>query len=279
MSGFSVDWLDLREAADRRARNANLLEEAKHWLQSDRSSDRRSTVVDLGAGTGSTLRAFIRSGYSGSGRLDWILVDQDGLLLAEARLRHGTSQSVEICKLDLSRIYELPLAGTRLVTASALFDLVSAQYVDSLASTLQEHCQQHPVGLYAALNYDGTTQWAPTHPLDDAVLAAFNRDQQREKGLGPALGPNAGDYMEQRFKSAGFNLFTASSPWILDEADSALVAALIRGIATAVSDDPALDSKSLHDWLEFRLDNVIGGNCIVGHRDLLALPGINSTEV
>ncbi len=55
MSGFSIDWLDLREPADRHARNQDLLADAltvvivRHryspWLW------------DLGAGTGSTLRA------------------------------------------------------------------------------------------------------------------------------------------------------------------------------------------------------------------------------
>ena len=35
MTGFSIDWLDLREGADRRARADKLLEQARHWLQSD----------------------------------------------------------------------------------------------------------------------------------------------------------------------------------------------------------------------------------------------------
>ncbi len=43
MSGFSLDWLDLRETADRRARDAGLLARAKHWLRGDPSSERRST--------------------------------------------------------------------------------------------------------------------------------------------------------------------------------------------------------------------------------------------
>lgn len=275
MSGFSVDWLDLREAADRRARNSKLLALAKHWLKQDPSSDRGSTIVDLGAGTGSTLRAFVDSGDFESDTPNWLLVDQDTQLLTEARRRHGSSLSMETCERDLAKISQLPLNGARLVTASALFDLASAGFVDALATTLQELCQQQPVALYAALNYDGSTRWTPTHPLDDAVLAAFNQDQQRDKGLGTALGPDAGDYLERQLENAGYKVFSAKSPWVLDGEDHRLVAALITGIAGAVADDPALDSKSLNEWLEFRVDHLNGGSCIVGHRDLLALPVVN----
>ena len=32
MTGFSVDWLDLREAADQRARDNKLLQQAGDWV-------------------------------------------------------------------------------------------------------------------------------------------------------------------------------------------------------------------------------------------------------
>lgn len=272
MSGFSVDWLDLREAADQRARDKDLLKQAKHWLQMGPSSRSGPTVVDLGAGTGSTPRAFLGLSGSEAAAPHWILVDQDALLLAEARRRHGRSLPMKTCEQDLADLSQLPLENARLVTASALFDLVSAEFVDALAIGLQKRCPQQPIGLYAALNYDGTTEWTPAHPLDDVVLAAFNRDQQRNKGLGPALGPEACDYLEQGFTAAGFTVSSAPSPWILDGADKALVAELIKGIAAAVADDLALDSKSLQGWTEFRREHVNTGSCVVGHRDLLALP-------
>ena len=277
MSGFSLDWLDLRETADRRARDAGLLARAKHWLRGDPSSERRSTIVDLGAGTGSTLRAFTESDDFSPTGIEWLLVDQDRQLLAEARRRHGRSQSVETCELDLAKISDLPLTRARLVTASALFDLVSTKFVDNLVIHLETLCQQQPLGFYAALNYDGTTQWTPTHPLDDAVLEAFNRDQQRDKGFGPALGPDACDYLERRFIEAGFNVSSAKSPWILDGTDRSMMTELITGIAAAVANTPTLDSKSLKDWLEFRLNKVNQGSCIVGHTDLLAWPRGDST--
>ena len=268
MSGFSVDWLDLREPADLRARDATLLAQAKSWL----GDNPTSIVVDLGTGTGSTLRAFIDSGDSESGTPHWRLLDQDAQLLGEARKRHGCSHKLETCELDLAKVSELPLAGSRLVTASALFDLVSAPFVDSLATSLQAQFQVEPVGLYAALNYDGTTDWTPGHPLDGLVLSAFNRDQRRDKGFGQALGPDNCIYLEQRLSEAGFAVSSARSPWILSAIDGALMIELIHGMASAVADDPTLDSESLRGWRDFRLAKVKIGKCIVGHRDLLALP-------
>ena len=275
MTGFSIDWLELREAADRRARNGRLLEQAKHWLANEPASGMIKTVVDLGAGTGSTLRAFStpsKSSAQVSDRelLNWRLVDQDAELLAEARLRHSETHRLETYELDLTDIASLPLEGTRLITASALCDLVSADFIDKIVAALQR--QQQPVGFYTALNYDGVTRWSPTHPLDRVVLDAFNRDQQREKGFGMALGPNAGSYMQKVFNNSGFTVFSVSSPWVLDESFSRLVNALISGTGDAVARDSALAAEELQDWVEFRKASSVKGTCIVGHTDLIALP-------
>lgn len=272
MSGFSIDWLDLREPADRRARDSRLLEQAKQWLQTDLKRTAGMTVVDLGAGTGSTLRAFSGADLLELQAVSWHLVDQDPLLLAQARQRHATSHSIETHELDLADIASLPLAGAQLVTASALFDLVSATFIDMLAAAIHDHCRQQPLGFYAALNYDGTMRWTPDHPFDAAVLGAFNRDQHRDKGFGAALGPDAASYMQRKFKEIGFQVFAAESPWLLDGSESAMAEALIDGIGDAVATDPEIDSSALPDWIEFRRAHAVSGVCEVGHTDILALP-------
>ena len=272
MTGFSIDWLDLREGADRRARADKLLEQARHWLQSDAAPQSEINVVDLGAGTGSTLRAFSAASGSNQDSLSWHLVDQDAQLLAQARLRHGDSHQLQTHELDLTDIAALPLEGVKLVTASALFDLVSEDFIERLAAEMARRCQQQAMGLYSALNYDGTTRWTPAHPLDEDVLKAFNRDQKRDKGFGAALGPDAGTYMERVFNSLGFSVYSTNSPWVLGGADRKLVDALINGIGDAVAQDPALNAASLQDWVQFRKSHSSGGTCTVGHTDLLALP-------
>ncbi|MEZ5492925.1 MAG: class I SAM-dependent methyltransferase [Gammaproteobacteria bacterium] len=271
MTGFSIDWLNLREEADRRARDPGLLQQASRWLTPPPAGQAESVVVDLGAGTGSTLRALCSKAGPVPAALKWRLVDHDPALLAEAQRRHGDTHRVEICPGDLAQPGSLPLEDARLVTASALFDLVSAAFIDKLIVALQSQNQEQRLGVYAALNYDGSTAWTPPHPLDDAVLTAFNQDQQRDKGFGPALGPNASSYLEFSLKNAGFQVSTASSPWVLDAEDASLTSALIEGIASAVASDPQLNKTALEDWRRFRLENVPQGTCTVGHTDVLAL--------
>lgn len=269
MSGFSIDWLDLREHADRRARDATLRDQALTWLERARSPTKAPLIVDLGAGTGATLRALTTPNNT----LIWRLVDNDHTLLTEAQHRHGQEHQIETHTQDLTQLNALPLAGAHLITASALFDLVSKDFIQALANTLLTEYQQNPIGLYAALNYDGTTHWAPEHPLDAAVLHAFNKDQQRDKGFGPALGPEAGEVMDKTFTQAGFKVFTASSPWELNGGeDEQLMAALIDGIAGAVAESAEIDASALTDWVEFRKTHAATGRCTVGHVDLLALP-------
>lgn len=274
MSGFPVEWLNLRETADLRARDSQLRQQAMAWLGLAVTTAATSQpmgeaiVVDLGAGTGATLRAL---SAPGSQQLVWRLVDHDGTLLDEALRRHGKHYRIEDYQGDLAIVGELPLGGARLVTASALFDLMSAAFVDALVHRLAQLRNGWATGLYAALNYDGTTEWQPQHPYDAAVLAAFNQDQQRDKGTGPALGPAAGEYLATALERAGFKVQLAPSPWLLGAEDAELVSMLITGIAAAVEQGHDLDVAQLAGWRQFRLAHAASGTCRVGHVDVLAL--------
>jgi hypothetical protein len=278
MSGFSIAWLNLREAADQRARDTTLREQALAWLGLGSGLSATSgrligeaIVVDLGAGTGSTLRALAAPG---SQQLVWRLIDNDGALLDEALRRHGKHYRIEDYQSDLTVIAELPLGGARLVTASALFDLVSAAFVETLVERLAAPRSDKTTGLYAALNYDGTTHWNPPHPYDATVLAAFNQDQRKDKGFGTALGPKAGAWLASTLKQAGFTVYTAQSPWLLDGNDAAMVEELINGIAAAVATDYGLDANQLEAWRSFRMSHYNSGTCAVGHVDVLGFPQV-----
>lgn len=263
MSGFSVTWLDLREPADLRGRNKELAQQALAVLQDEQAPLAPRLAVDLGAGTGSTLRALLELGGDD---IIWRLVDLDGRLLDEALRRHGQDFVIEDHQADLSVVDELPLSGARLVTASALFDLASHEFLERLC----ERIATQGSGLYAALNYDGKTQWQPTHALDEKVLEAFNSDQRRDKGFGSALGPEATTALQLALEARGYAVQIKSSPWTLDGADAELITALIDGIADAVK--TKFDPEILAQWRGFRLDHAHRGTCIVGHMDLLALP-------
>jgi len=259
VSGFSVSWLDLREAADHAARDAGLGEAAGRFLR-----DGPGAVVDLGGGTGSTFRALGGS----SGPLlhghPCRLVDLDAGLLAEATAR---DPAIAAHPADLSGVDDLPIGDARLVTASALLDLVSADWLHALARRLSA-CG---AGLYAALTYDGRMAFSPPHPLDGAVTAAFNRHQRGDKGFGPALGPDAAEAAAGILRASGFSVTAATSDWRLGSADAALARPLVEGIAAAAG-EAGLGPDEAAGWLAFRLAHLAGGEILVGHRDLLALP-------
>src|SRR6516165_8036524 len=128
MSGFSADWLALREPYDLRARNPAVLDAVVTWCK-DMFAIR---VVDLGCGTGSTLRALTPRLPE---RQSWRLVDNDfGLLARAAAMVPPATVTVTASTLDLSRDLEGALNGSfDIITASALLDLVSESWIERLA--------------------------------------------------------------------------------------------------------------------------------------------------
>lgn len=243
---FSSDWLSLRAPADSAARDARLLSKAASWAAA-RPTPR---ILDLGSGTGATRRAF---GDLVPGA-QWFLADSDPALLAEA-----VGPDTTPLLLDLAT--EVPRAlnvGPNLVTASAFFDLAGSAWIDEFVAALRDK----GAALYAALTYDGMDTWHPPHSEDSAVLASFARDMARDKGLGPALGGEAGAYLSAALTEAGYTVETAQSAWHLTRSrHRALIAALAEGTANA-TDAPA-------DWLAARKSAT---EVIVGHLDIWATP-------
>ena len=244
---FDAHWLDLRAPADAAARDPGLLAAARGHL----AAARVPLAVDLGAGTGATIRAFAAP------RAHWRLLDRDPQLLAIASARHPEAEPVVA---DLARIDDLPLDGVALVTASALLDLAGSAWLEGLAARLANG----GAALYAALSYDGALAWRPRHPEDAAVVAAFNRHQRGDKGLGgAALGPAAVPYLAASLARRGFRVSLAASPWRL--APGPLLDALIEDIAAAAAEAGAQTRR----WRQARAATA---GATVGHFDLFAVP-------
>lgn len=252
LTSFPTAWLDLREPADHAARNPVLRSAAASLVGSG------GLIVDLGCGTGSTVRA-LQPDLAPAVR--WRLVDHDPAVLREAGRRTGA----ETVFCELAR-EELPIEGAALVTASALLDLVSAAWIERLADALQAH--RCPV--YAALSYDGRLSFDPAHPGDGAVVAALNAHQRTDKGFGPALGPEGATALAAALRSRGFTVRIEDSPWRLGPDDSALAAALLPGIAEVAAGWGGV--AAAEDWRAFRQARATDGRCVVGHVDLLATP-------
>lgn len=260
MSGFDTSWLDLREPADRSARDPRLLVAAAAAA----AGTSAALVVDLGCGTGSTYRAF-------EGALPafmaWRFLDNDPVLLALAGERCGPA--VDLRRTDLAALGAADLAGARLVTASALFDLVSRRFVEQLAGLIRVE----RLALYAALSYDGTIAFDEPHPFDGPIVEAFNRHQRTDKGFGLALGPDATPTLAAVLQAEGYSIETADSPWLLGPDQIPLQQATLDGFAEAVAETQALSAEDVARWHTHRKASAArGAGCRIGHSDLLALP-------
>jgi SAM-dependent methyltransferase len=276
MTGFSVDWLASRERADVRARAPALAA-----MLGSRLAPRQSVaVVDLGCGTGANLRA--TSALLGPYQ-SWQLVDHDRTLLDEASarlsrwadavesagqelvLRKGKRRiAVSFRRADLeSEIEHGGFRGIDLVTASALFDLVSAELIQSLAGKVT----RGGALFYAVLTYDGTQSWTPPHQADERILGAFNAHQLRDKGMGPAAGGAACRHLAASFAASGASCHGAASPWLLGPADAKLVDLVAAGVADAARETGLVGDAEIAAWLA-----VPRTGCRIGHQDLLAVP-------
>ena len=127
MSGFSAEWLELREPYDLRARNAAVLDAVFNLLAGQPSV----ALVDLACGTGSTFRAL---SPRISARQTWRLVDNDLSLLARVPPSSSPSINVTAVPIDLNRDLEAAFdSAADLITTSALLDLVSDDWLNRLA--------------------------------------------------------------------------------------------------------------------------------------------------
>jgi len=277
MSGFDPAWLDLRESADHRARNPQALAAcATHFVACG-----HVRVVDLGCGLGSNLRALAPHLPT---RQSWRLVDHDSVLLAEAgeRLAHwaeavsresdgalrlrrdGRVIDVQFEQADLAEDVAPVVEDADLVTAAALFDLVSETWMTRFAARVAE--RRTP--FYTVLTYDGVEIWSPPDARDAEMLAAFHAHQARDKGFGPAAGPRATEFLAGLFAAQGYAIIQGESPWRLTRADAALIQALADGVANACAETGLVGKDTITAWRAARAQAEVA----IGHFDLFARP-------
>ncbi|MCW1839820.1 class I SAM-dependent methyltransferase [Prosthecomicrobium hirschii] len=271
MNQFETDWLDLREPADRRARNGVIAARlAGRFKEAD-----GLVVVDLGCGTGSTARA-IAGLLPGPQR--WRLVDHDEGHLARARAalsgltdRDGRAIALETCRADLSAGVPAELLdGCGLIATSAFFDLVSRGFLERLAAT----AAARGLPLYAALTVDGRLACEPPDPLDRAVFDAFNAHMGRDKGFGPACGPRAPDTALHVLRQRGFRVEAGRSDWTIGADEPEFATRLLDGWTAAAAETGLVDPAELARWSRRRHAEIAAGTARfeVGHLDILALP-------
>lgn len=269
METFDPTWLALREDVDHRSRARGLLGPLSAWWRENRCT----TILDLGSGTGSNMRYLAERL---PGQQEWTLIDGDADLLERVRVP-GAVARLRRMQAELDDVPPERLAGAELVTASALLDLVSLSWLHGVVDA----CAARRRAVLFALTYDGVVAWsasddgaAQSDPLDSEVLAAVNRHQRREKGMGPALGPEATALVLERFRAHGYRTWELPSPWSLGPEDEALARRLVRGWAVAAREEEPSLADAIDAWEERRYAclGLAATRLMVGHRDVLALP-------
>ncbi len=260
---FSTDWLELREPADMRARNLDVLQIVRQHFQNSKTLH----ITDLACGAGSTLMS-LNSVFLA--QPNWTLVDYDPALLNRANER-AKSAHIKIktqqadLNTDLKNVFE---TKADLVTCSAFLDLVSKEWLDTLIKELK----QRKLPFYAALTYDGRTTCQPPHAADLDILEAVNQHQLSDKGFNSAMGPNAAATSIAKLKQAGFKVVSGYSDWQLLPDEGLLQAMLIDGWAHAATETKLLNLEIVEDWKDWRMTRAASqtSTISVGHVDIFA---------
>jgi len=279
MSRFPSEWLALREPVDKTSRNPKVLNACRKAFENSGALK----ICDLGAGTGASVRAFA---HLLPAQQRWTLVDHDAQNLKHAldvlarwgevprpknntiELEHrGQHMEVETLEYDLTTSAAPWSPNTELVTASALLDLTSSNWITRTVNALLEN----RTPLLATLNFDGQLKAAPAHALDDSIFNAFRDHQRTDKGFGAAAGPDAPNTLEGALIKAGYVVTSGASPWCMTTDTQKLMHETLKGISNAAKEIGALSEGKINDWLNDRLLNI--DTLTVGHRDIFAMPG------
>jgi hypothetical protein len=269
VSGFSAQWLALREPRDAASRSEALCARLVNEL-ARRPPDLPLSVVDLGAGTGANFRyAAPRLG----GAQEWLLVDRDASLLAVAQVQLAKLGPPPACRMRLLELdlasglgrLSLPVGG--LLTTSALLDLVSEEWLGEMIG----RAAVARVTVWFALTYDGRMECRPAEPEDAEVRELFNRHQRSDKGFGPALGPAAADVAERILAQHGYHIERAPSDWCLGPVHRALQLAMVEGWCNAACEMAPHRAAALRNWLVRQRTHIEAGRSElrVGHVDMI----------
>jgi hypothetical protein len=260
--------LALREPADSAARAPSIAQRLDSLIRGAPIT----RFVDLGSGTGSNTR-YLAARTSGA--QDWMLVDSDEAHLAQVHSRAAhwraglpSLRNVETRQIDLApNVDALPLDKGVVVTASALLDLVSSEWLKRLLV----RCHSYHATVLFALSYDGRMEFSPIEPDDEWIRDLMNRHQRSDKGFGPALGAAAVALAQTCLEDLQYVVELAPSDWVLGSSDVRIQESLLRGWAQAATEMRPSDQGRCARWLSARLGHLSRGasRMRVGHQDLI----------
>lgn len=258
---IAADWLALRRQADTVARQVTI--ESLDRLLNHLGG--LSSVLDVGAGTGANA-AWLSAVLSEAGfRPDLALLDHDTALLERIDLPEGLTSTRHAGDLGAAAAILATLPAPRLVSASALLDVLPRATIESFVETTISHAE----GALIALTVTGEATFTPAQAYDEVVLATFNDHQSRADMAGPA----ATHLAAEAFRRHGWHVELVPTTWLLNHENAAMTRRWLIDRVEVVR--PVVpDAASLEKWVSQRMSQLDTGELEVevGHLDLLAWP-------
>lgn len=287
------DWLLTRFATDEACRSKALADEvASRMVDCD-----PIRVVDLGAGAGANS-LHVAPLLAGCDQR-WTLVDRDAELIQRIRACHETfarnrtdltvqGQTLQLGKKRLAidacvgdflhgdcGIYQ---ETPDLVVANAVFDLMSAEQLETFVVLAKNRWRTCRPLLYFTIHPDGEMAFDPAGPDDSRVIALFFAHMQREQGFGRAMGGAAAGQLERVLAAHDFRITAADSTLRIDPRDRTALHANLDFFPSAVGEmidtgcGEGLTRQELTRWISHKRSLIDGGKLAlsIGHRDHIA---------
>jgi SAM-dependent methyltransferase len=276
MSVAFAEYLDAKYPLDERSLNGDV----RALFESSLRSHSALRILDMGCGSGASLRRLLQAGLHG--RIELTGVDRDADLLQRARDR--IVHNLEMAEFELSMSAEvvearrnretvtLRFAAADLSTyepaQSGIYDAVIAQALMDLLP-LERMVERirgwlAPAGLfYASLNYDAGTVLYPEYPsnqFEAALLDVYDASMARSVGGQPCGGAQSGRHLHAALSKVGFDILAlGSSDWNITpycggyrDADELCLAALLDMIHGEGLRSGRFETQALDDWLGYR---------------------------
>ena len=285
-TNFTTDWLTERFRFDAAARNKlvegtclNLFQEADHLH-----------IVDIGAGHGSNFFYLFPKIKQ---QQTWTFVELNtGLLEASLKriARFATDQQypvkqeknwisfkiggkeIKVVGLNASFLQlneVVPLSEVDLVTAGAVFDLLSVDLFERFASLLV----QTRTPLLSTINYLGMAMF-PEKERDAFYLQLYNNHMLRQQDFGQSMGPHCVEHMKAYFQKNSVATALGESNWEVGTNDHRMHQFLLGFMKEAIGEllETAEEQRALASWLADKESMVKKGELItqVFHQDLVA---------
>ena len=206
----------------------------------------------------------------------WILHDHDADLLDVAASEppgpaaDGGAVTLETRTSDISQLSPGDLAGSTLITASALLDILSVKELSALITvSVGAGCL-----VLLTLSVVGRVQLTPAEPLDSRIAVAFDAHQRRVTERGRLLGPDAVAVAVEQAARLGAEVLVRPSPWRLGTSEAELAAEWFTGWVGAACEQEVELAAPVVPYTRRRLAQAAAGELrvTVDHADLLISP-------